>query len=192
MQYLHGTETQGASMGAKETILRDISCQCALFPVHLNSCGFPWVPSGRQVLAWSWSCVWAGCQGATSTCPLPWAGGKHLAHLFRGASESARAMVGCGERDLPSRRARDLHQGTEQQSPCKLELQESLPQHGCWPIYYSMRKVSHVLNYRSVIQPWGSAALVWQPYSPEGNYNPVICLSCLALFSSLLPYLKLR
>lgn len=91
---LCGIEPKGACMGLKETVLRDVSCQCALFPVYLNSCGFPWVLSGRQVFPWSWSCAWAECQGATCTCLLPWAGGKHLVHLLRGASESARAMVG--------------------------------------------------------------------------------------------------
>ena len=27
--------------GAKETAVRDLSCQCAFFSVYLNSCGFP-------------------------------------------------------------------------------------------------------------------------------------------------------
>lgn len=98
---------------------------------------------------------------------------------------------GHGERNLSSRAARDLHLGTKHQSPCKLELQQSLSHHGCCPMYYTMRKANHVLNYRAVIQPWASdgyrnhlssAALVWQPYAPGGNCNPAVCLSCLDSF----------
>lgn len=168
-------------MGSRQCFLADCCPQAATGRVP--SQGFP---SGPVFL-------WAECQ-QTAGC-----------HLHLSVSESAKSSRGGSYqrgtvqqswRKRPSRAARDLHprlgKGTESWSPWKAKIQESLPQHRCWSIHNNtMIKVNRVLNYRVVIPSRGSndyrkhlssAALVWQPYTPGCNYNPVVWLSCLALF----------
>lgn len=157
--------------------------------------GWPLSPGSHGMCAQPGFPKWAECQ-QTAGC-----------HLHLSVSESARSSRGGSYqrgtvqqswRNKPSRVARDLHpqlgMGTESWSPWKVRIQESLPQHRGWSIYNTMIKVNHILNYRVVIPSQGSddirkhlssAALVWQPYTPGCNYNPVVWLSCLALFSSL-------
>lgn len=195
-QVLCGVEPQGAAMGVKETVLRDVSCQCALFLVYQNSCGFPWVLLGRQALPWSCSCV---CHLHLSLSlswrqtPCPSAQGS----FRKGQSYGGQVGIkqGCEEINLPSRTAFP---------PLGNSVAESMLA-GPPRVFTTTWMLAHILlneksqpcselqgesdDYRNHLS---SAALVWQPYAPGGNYNSVVCLSCLALSSPLLLYITMR